>query len=459
MDMKLSLSRSDFNKCSAETFNSLFEDKNFSDVTLACADQRQINAHKIILSSGSHFFKNILLQNPHPHPLIYLKLGYSELLSIVEFIYLGQSDVEQSKIDQFLTTAKDLQVIGLISDDNNKDTNEEVGNNIEQKEKVPEKEVGLTSPLGFLERQYLEDVNNEMDRIIGKEIDEEIVGSVEQHLEETVTIFQEEIVGNSEGNLANVEDRSFIDVTEINLVDELVSTLDTEYDVKREVGVNNLPRAIKSRQEGVRHNCDLCPQYFTTISNLTYHKQKHHNTGIITCNKCDYETTKYNDLKEHIDNKHPGQKKYTCNVCGSEQICDAFLKVHMKKHYPSSHEEAPTNMKLTSHFKERQKEIQTFKTYVKGQTKGEDISEILTLCDGKELLNELFFSYFTSFMERDNRSLTKLHAEKIKSMLKLGVMVEFGLNLMDTSIFPSASGRWKNFCDQLPGQHRNKIKQ
>jgi hypothetical protein len=113
---KLTLSRSDFNDFSRATFTSLFENADLSDVTLACTDNTTIRAHKIILCSGSAFFKNLILQNPHPQPLVYLKVPYKDLLAIVRFIYLGECQVEQDRVEKFLDTARELTVAGLVGD-------------------------------------------------------------------------------------------------------------------------------------------------------------------------------------------------------------------------------------------------------------------------------------------------------------------------------------------------------
>ena len=43
----------------------------FTDVTLMCDDQKQLKAHKVILSAFSSVFKNIFTQNNLP--LIYLR--------------------------------------------------------------------------------------------------------------------------------------------------------------------------------------------------------------------------------------------------------------------------------------------------------------------------------------------------------------------------------------------------
>ena len=63
-DMKLGLTRGDFNQHSVETFKALLQDNAFTDVTLVCEDLRQVKGHKVILSSGSKLFKEIIFNNP-----------------------------------------------------------------------------------------------------------------------------------------------------------------------------------------------------------------------------------------------------------------------------------------------------------------------------------------------------------------------------------------------------------
>ena len=65
-------------------------DKEFTDVTLACEDGKQVEAHKVILAASSPFFKDILKRNKHPHPLIYMRgLKSEDLLAIIDFLYFG----------------------------------------------------------------------------------------------------------------------------------------------------------------------------------------------------------------------------------------------------------------------------------------------------------------------------------------------------------------------------------
>ena len=64
-------------------FGNLREDKDFSDVTLACENGQQVEAHKVILATSSPFFKKLLRQNKHSHPLIYMRGMKSDDLSAI----------------------------------------------------------------------------------------------------------------------------------------------------------------------------------------------------------------------------------------------------------------------------------------------------------------------------------------------------------------------------------------
>ena len=54
------LSRKDFPHFSSKTISDLSESNNFCDVTLFCNDGHLLNAHKIILSSGSLVFNKLV---------------------------------------------------------------------------------------------------------------------------------------------------------------------------------------------------------------------------------------------------------------------------------------------------------------------------------------------------------------------------------------------------------------
>ena len=92
----------------------MWEDKYFTDVTLATADHQEILAHRVVLSSYSEFFKAVLTKHPHQNTLLFLKgINHSELESVLEFMYRGQVEVASASLQTFLAVARDLGVSGL----------------------------------------------------------------------------------------------------------------------------------------------------------------------------------------------------------------------------------------------------------------------------------------------------------------------------------------------------------
>ena len=119
---KFCLKWEDFQHNIVSSFNDLREDSDFSDVTLVCDEDHQINAHKIILTACSTFFKTVLRKNKNSHPIIYMRgLKAKDLVALVDFIYHGETNIFQDDLDAFLALAEDLQLKGLTGSLSNPD--------------------------------------------------------------------------------------------------------------------------------------------------------------------------------------------------------------------------------------------------------------------------------------------------------------------------------------------------
>jgi len=117
---KFCLKWNEFESNVSTAFRELRDDKDFFDVTLAC-DGNQLEAHKVILSACSPFFRGVLKRNPHAHPLLYLKgIKYEDVLAVLNFMYHGEVNIAQDELNSFLAVAEDLQVKGLTQ--GNKDS-------------------------------------------------------------------------------------------------------------------------------------------------------------------------------------------------------------------------------------------------------------------------------------------------------------------------------------------------
>ena len=83
----------------------------FADVTLVSDDQFQTKAHRVVLSACSPVLKTLLVNNPHSHPLLYLRgIKQTELQAILKFIYFGETQIFEDRINDFVSVAKDLEV-------------------------------------------------------------------------------------------------------------------------------------------------------------------------------------------------------------------------------------------------------------------------------------------------------------------------------------------------------------
>ena len=96
MSEKVCLKWHDFQENVYKMFGSYRQDGDFADVTLACEDGEQIDAHKVILAASSPVFQSMLKRNKHSHPLIYMKgLRSEDLRTMIDFLYLGEADIFQ----------------------------------------------------------------------------------------------------------------------------------------------------------------------------------------------------------------------------------------------------------------------------------------------------------------------------------------------------------------------------
>ena len=110
---KFCLKWNDFESNVSTVFQELREDGDFFDVTLAC-DGQQMEAHKVILSACSPFFRGVLKRNPHAHPLLYLKdIKHEDMEAVLDFMYHGEVNIAQTQLSTFLQVARELQVKGL----------------------------------------------------------------------------------------------------------------------------------------------------------------------------------------------------------------------------------------------------------------------------------------------------------------------------------------------------------
>ena len=77
------------------------------------------------------FFEDLLKNNRHPHPLVYMRgLKFEDLTAILDFLYTGETNVFQENLEHFLALAVELKLKGLTG---NAEVNDSDHNDVAQK--------------------------------------------------------------------------------------------------------------------------------------------------------------------------------------------------------------------------------------------------------------------------------------------------------------------------------------
>ncbi|KAL4707303.1 hypothetical protein ACJJTC_019841 [Scirpophaga incertulas] len=136
MDQQFSLSWNNFHGNLSKGFAGLLGNGEFVDVTIA-VEGHLLQAHKVILSICSPYFKKMFQLNPCQHPIVVLKdVSHKAMKDLLQFMYHGEVSVKREDLTSFIGTAEVLQIKGLT----NKETDEE--NYVNKQQDLSKQSVG-----------------------------------------------------------------------------------------------------------------------------------------------------------------------------------------------------------------------------------------------------------------------------------------------------------------------------
>ena len=89
----------------------LFNDTDFTDVTLVCRDGLQLRVHRAVLCASNDFLRALLLESLQQNTFLYLGfLDHQVVEVLVEFVYLGRCTLPKSQVGDLSAAAKQLGV-------------------------------------------------------------------------------------------------------------------------------------------------------------------------------------------------------------------------------------------------------------------------------------------------------------------------------------------------------------
>eukprot|EP00092_Neocalanus_flemingeri_P041853 GFUD01045587.1.p1 GENE.GFUD01045587.1~~GFUD01045587.1.p1 ORF type:complete len:337 (-),score=63.10 GFUD01045587.1:112-1122(-) len=323
---KFCLRWNDFESNISVAFQELREDKDFFDVTLACDDE-QIQAHKVILSACSPFFRQILKRNRHEHPLLYLKgVKYIDLMSVLNFMYHGEVNVAQDELNSFLAIAEDLKVKGL--------TQNKSDNVPKQKQEIREIPVPKPQPRAPPERLELTPPPPKRQRPI--QVPEPIIHipvapsyHQDDEIQEVVPVKSEPISHPQEAQIISDPHPANHIVVDAN-VDNSMSMYEENYNEYENYEEGN-DAAYDGSMMTVA-NADANKDFHKT---MIWSKIEKLGTGTYQCRECGLtkSSSGLTALKNHIEAKHlSGLVEYHCAICGKILPNSNQYNKHLTKH-------------------------------------------------------------------------------------------------------------------------------
>ena len=221
------------------SFKKLRHEEDFSDVTLMGDDFKPMSAHKVVLSSCSEYFKNVLHNSQkHSHPVLCLEgLRNADLTNILDYIYNGELNIYQEDLDRFLMIAQRLKLEGLIGQE-------------EQINKTEDFQENDLLPLN--DKETLSNLRN----------------SVAKSLEDKNSIVQSEDYHNLDEKLNQMFSR------------DQSGMFSCHNCPMKSNKTTNMRDHVETHVEGLQFDCNFCskPQRYRNRNSLRNHISKYHKT-------------------------------------------------------------------------------------------------------------------------------------------------------------------------------------
>jgi len=347
---KFCLKWNDFESNISHAFRDLRSDGELFDVTLACSSQddsgankQLIQAHKVILSACSPFFRNLLRQLPMGPsvPVIYLRgIKQQDMEAVLSFMYHGEVNVAQDNLNSFLSVAEDLKVKGLTQNKSNDTKPAELRDKpVEKRSHSPS--IDRSNPSSSAKRSRASPV------VVGPShsIPSSAGGGVQVETEEDDDI-QEVVAVKPEpkeavavshhggGAVGNVVESEAVtgDMGYENQEEEYIDeTYDDTYDQYSEnyMGAEGADGGANIPPDAEKGTDRMFLQDYITLD------RSNEGAIVYTCKVCGKQDTGKRNLINHIESRHFPSYEYHCHLCNKTCKSKNAYNVHNSRYHKS----------------------------------------------------------------------------------------------------------------------------
>jgi len=309
-----------------EYFIKLREDQSLFDVTLATDDGQHIQAHKVVLSAGSHFFNDTFLKSNHSNMLIYLKgISNAQLEPVMDFLYNGEAFLLQEEIKEFLNTGKELKIKGLEDVLGNIN---EIG--VEEAKVSPDVDDTAFESSNVNKKRKI-DSSNAMD--VKSDVDDtfEKEQTVEEYFTDPSNNGQmEPLIEFVEKSLEN----NFIVEEMVKGINDIKDdTLDAISDNLKVTSTDELNVQIDQmivKKEDV-WECKKCGKTKSRKGHIIQHAETHIGGMSHVCNLCGKTFSTRPTLRTHTSSYH--SRLYSCEICGRSDMNKQSFYMHKRSNH------------------------------------------------------------------------------------------------------------------------------
>ena len=260
-----SFKRKEHDRIILKSYEHLYKEKAFHDVTLISTDFIPMKAHKTVHFAASNFFKTLfnIEFDQSSNSVLYLKgINSLDLNLILAFIYLGEVNVSEDRVDDFLNIASELQLEGFSSDG---DMNINILDETDSDEK-------------FIDESSKD--NNSL--------------QVYSKLDEDSEEYKNQLLNQIESLKKRLKDKEPVPIS--------CQICNRSFKQKTSLDAHN-----KSLHLGLRKECHICKDKFVTTSGLNRHIRNIHDGQVYECQFCSYVGKQKYCLTLHMKNKHSNE--------------------------------------------------------------------------------------------------------------------------------------------------------
>ncbi|XP_063706041.1 protein tramtrack, alpha isoform-like [Culicoides brevitarsis] len=330
-----SLKWNNFSKIVSTQYELLRDAKSLTDVTFICdGSPKRIEAHKLVLYACSPYFKGLIEEDLNTKHLVlfFSDVKYDIMKALLEYMYLGEVNIRNEDLKEFIRVAEKLKVRGLDSSTDEEDSMEQLAKSAEQKNSME---------MAEKKRQMANLEGNPMKRVCSEDAaimtDHEMTSSNvvsmdgETTTDKICTLLASKTITGHE--IQSIE----VDYSHQNQGLQMANEFKTEDAWMDDQMQSPMPQSQHNQQNDDKspksgkisaHNkrlsqcmtptaCQLCSRVYSNVSNLRQHMRLIHNPAPVICPVCKKHFSSNLYLKRHYSSIHGGG---TGNSSGDEGL-------------------------------------------------------------------------------------------------------------------------------------------